>query len=114
MGLYTVEIGSVRLELGDGVWIEVKRELTYGDEQELRARALQVQQQAKEMTMVADWAAFTVEKIYRWLTDWSAVDDAGTKIPVTREAIRALPRRLGTRIEEAIDAHAGKMEQAKN
>ena len=117
MGLWVVEPAVTRLDLGGDAWIEVKRELTYGEAQELAGMALRVQGgmgRAELPSLQLHWAEFQIETIYRWLTGWSATDAQGKAIPVSREAIRALPQAMAARLDAAIREHILAVEHEKN
>jgi hypothetical protein len=118
MSNYFVTADTVRLDLPDGEWIEVKAELSVSEEKRLTGAALQV-----NLRSVNDPAAdipfnyerFSLLKLYTWLVDWSLKDAQGKAVPLTLDTLGALRGRCAGWIEAALDAHiAAQAEEAKN
>jgi hypothetical protein len=98
---------AVRLELSDGDWVLVRKELTYGQQQRLAAAGLTgVDATATEGDRLkVDLAAFDLERLTVWLLDWSLVDADGERVVVSREAVEALHPDTAQEINAALDAH---------
>lgn len=110
---------SVRLELSEGDWIEVKARLTYGEQQRVTNAALgKVSGKLSsgitdEVTL--DLAHYAVERMLVWLVDWSFIDPRGKVAPINRDTITALDPETVSEIERALDAHIeAQAEAAKN
>jgi len=118
MGHYFVEPGVVRLDIGDGDWIEIKRELTYGEQQELAGLALRLDKttltDGAAPSLAMDWAAHALAKLATWIVDWSFTDKDGQPVKVTAESVRRLRPSLAERCSEAIDKHSADTETQKN
>lgn len=105
----------------DGDCIEVKKELTVGDQKRLEAAGMRrVQRKQSNGTyafeLETDWETYEIGRAEVWLTDWSGpsfVTDEGTPIPLTYAALKALSPEAFEQIDTAIDAHVAKMEQEK-
>ena len=97
---------TVRLDLGDEQWVEIKRELNYG-----------------EMSDVAEATRGSLVKaqlqlIAAYIVDWSFVDGEGKRLPVDSSAdrigvLRAMSTEAVTAIDAAISAHAEAVQGAK-
>jgi hypothetical protein len=123
----------VRIPLKDGAdgtknWIEVKKELTVGEEKRFRTMGF------KQMTpssggeqsdkggdptdakIDVDWARLALARVETYLQDWSAtktVKDKVVPVPVTRSAIEQLAEEDFDEIDKAIQAHIKEQEDAK-
>ena len=122
-----VEPEVVRLELTEGDWVEVKKELTYGEEQRLAGAAMtsmNIQSdsdRAKTRTEDGEGVRVNLEneryailRLYTWLVDWSFENAVGKRVKVSREAIANLGADTAHEIDEALSAHIAKREEAKN
>lgn len=95
-----------RLDLGDGHWIEVKRQLNYG-----------------EMSDVAESTKGSlirsqVQLLAAYILDWSLVDDQGQTLPVGTlderiRSLRAMESVAVNAIDDVITAHAEAVTAAK-
>ncbi len=67
---------TVRLELSDGDWIEVKRRLTYGESQRLASAGLTSVkgERPQDAEVGIDLERYNLTKLEIWLTDWSLRD----------------------------------------
>ncbi len=79
---------TVRRELSDGDWIDIKERLTYGEQQTLANAGLTGTRFGG--TMQVDFARVPLVRIGMWVTDWSLVDENGKNVPVSQDAIAAL------------------------
>jgi hypothetical protein len=123
-----VEPETVKLDLSDGDWIEVKKELTYGEEQRLAGAAMtsmNIQSdadKAKTQTEEGDGVRvnlqnerFAIARLYTWLVDWSFTNAKGKRVEVSREAIANLSASTAHEIDDALTAYiASREEAAKN
>lgn len=100
---------TVRLDLSDGDWIEVKQELNAGEYRNVMAR------QMKSMVMgeraELDPAQVGLAKIVEYLVEWS-FKDGDKPVPVTESAITSLDADSFNEIREKIDAHEEAVESA--
>ena len=114
-----VGTGVVRIDLSDDEWIEVKQELSYGEQKHLAGNALVGSFDGKgDPAVDFDLEEFTLSKVLVWLADWSFTDEQGNKVRVSRDALGALRGEVGDEVEAAIDKHAAAIaaerEAAKN
>lgn len=101
----------VRLTLSDGVnWIEVKRELTYGEEQKLAASSLRPDSAEMGKTIALDMERFNISRIAMWLTDWSFRDRNDKPVPITPATIGALRSRVAAEIDRLLTQHIQALE----
>lgn len=106
---------SVRLDISDGDWIEVKRQLTYQEEQELIGSVIASMRPGKELKLESgpDYARAQIERLALWLLDWSFRDGSDRPVPVNRDAIGVLDPDTAREIDAALDRHLGAMAEAK-
>lgn len=98
---------TVRLDLSDGDWIEVKRRLTNGERRRLNTAGLSKSltignEQNQEIDI--DFAEFSLARAAMWIVDWSFEDD-GRRVAVTRVALESLDEETADEIDKALDAH---------
>lgn len=105
----------VRIPVSEGDWIEIKRELTYGEQQRLAGMALvNVQPGAGgEGALGIDVERHALGKLQLWLTDWSFRDEHDKPVRLTRDAIAALNQETAEELLTAIDRHAEELEREK-
>lgn len=101
------------IELKDGEWIDVKQELTVGEEKRYRSAGLKnVKQQDGQMSIEVDWVALALARVGAYLVDWSAKRSVGegksVSVPVSAESINALDQDTFDEIDAAIQAHIDK------
>ena len=95
------QLDTVKLELGDGEWIEIKRELSYGDLLSLQDAA---DTPDGEGRLRFNSRAFYVSRILAWVVAWSLQDDKGP-VELTRDAVEALNGEVAGAINKALNAH---------
>lgn len=111
-----IEPKTVRLEISDGDWIEVKERLSYGEQQRLASGAFdkvsKLGQNEAEFSM--DMERYNVLRLQTWIVDWSFVDARGKQVRVTPQAIAALDPDTVAEIDAALTAHIESLEAQKN
>ena len=108
-----VSAETVRLELTEGDWIEVKSELSYGEQQNLLlgdSQVTRVEGGVKEVTV--DLELINIHDMAMWLVDWSFVDANGKRVPVSVESIKALSVDTAEEVDAALTEH--KLAREKN
>jgi hypothetical protein len=104
----------VRLDLGDGMWCEVKEQITYGESQRLSGAMLRsVNTGAGNNEIGVDFARFSILKLQTWLVDWSLRDEEDKPVPVSPAAIENLTPDAAGAIDEAINAHVAARTEGK-
>jgi len=103
---------AVRLELSEGDWVLVRRELSYGQQRRLAAAGLTGIDQAAggNERLRVDLAAYDLERLCTWVIDWSLRDADGDHVVVSREAIESLHPDTAGEINRALDAHVAAQE----
>jgi hypothetical protein len=104
------------IQLKDGHWIEIKKDLTAGEERALRSSGFRRVSQRKEdetNEVDVDWTAMAFARVEAYLVDWSARDDKGKSVAVSKAAIRALDEDSFNEIDEAIKAYVEARDAAK-
>lgn len=118
--IWIVTPQTVRIELdfrGTPFWIELKKELTVGEEKRLYASgfrsvsrergtpAAKAGEPVPEIEINVDYDAAIFMKVKTYLVDWSLTDDKGQKLPHNLDGIMALSPAVFAIIERAIDEH---------
>ena len=106
-----VSADTVRLDLSDGDWIEVKAQLTYAETVELQAAGVANTLQNGELTM--DWVRYAQARINAWLVDWSFEDAAEKRVPFTPQAVSTLDPDTAAEIDKALDVYLERQAEAK-
>lgn len=115
-----VAADTVRIEILDGAeWIEVKSELSYGEQQRLAGWGAQIAARARDeanddpddMGISLDWAKLNVHNLLMWLVDWSLKDAEGKPLPLTYSSVYNLRRKVGEAIDDAITQHKAELEK---
>lgn len=88
-----VQPTTVRYELSDGDWVELKGRLTYLEAQKLATAAIggmrgQGKDGGAEFTL--DSAAYALAQLEAWIVDWSFQGPDGRPVPVSRDSLSAL------------------------
>lgn len=104
-----VQPEMVRLELSDGDWLDVKKDLSHGDR---KAGGKSVITEVKaDGWMRTDFDAATYAQIVAYVVDWSLVDPAGNKLPVSTPqqiiaSLETVDEDTVDEISEVLDKHA--------
>lgn len=102
-----VAIGIDRLEL-DGFWLDVKRELSHGEENRRNEAVSTVTVDPDGRSrVVVDPRKWDDALIAAYVLDWSLVDGDDQPLPVSIETIEGLPAPVFDEIKAAVDAHIG-------
>jgi hypothetical protein len=115
-----VTAATTRLDLSDGDWVEVKRELSVGERKKLEASPMNsvrpggnVARDPNDVEMGLDWGRYFLTKLQVYIVAWSFVDAKGQPVRVTPDAISNLDPESGEEIMDAITEHEEKITAAK-
>jgi hypothetical protein len=101
-----VQPNTIRLELTDSDWVEIKERLTYKENQTLQGAMVKyIRDATGESEVGVDLARFTILRMETWLTDWSFRDDQDKPVPLSRAAIENLDPDTAREIDAAIDTY---------
>ena len=114
-----IRADTTRLDLTDGDWIEVKTELDYGEQQQLRIASMQPlaierDMSAENLQIQLNPFLLRQKMIELYLTDWSFRDADDRPVPVNRTTLLSLDPDTVEEIEAALNAHAEAVKAAKN
>lgn len=106
---------AVRIPLKNGTdWIEVKKELTAGEERAYRTKAFKrvsglvdARDANRDPDVEVDWAQLAFARVEAYLVEWSE------KRQITPEAIRALSGEDFAEIDALITSHIAAMSEEK-
>ncbi len=109
-----VQPDIVRLEISDGDWLDVKKDLTYGERMQASSAVIgeiRVAGGGNEGYMRPQFELAALAQILAYLVDWSLVDAGDKRIPIVTQAqklaaLKSLDDASVDEIGRAIDAHA--------
>lgn len=101
-----------RLPLSDGDWLEVKRELTAGEQRRVFSNVVKTMVSGEKTELNPEHVGKT--KILEYVVAWSFVDDKGDPVPFSSSALDGLDLESFMEIMEAVDAHDEKAEKARD
>lgn len=101
---------TTKLPLSDGDWIEVKRRITYEEQEALNAASVKRESLAPGAGIQMDLATYNIERLAMWLVDWSFEDEAGAVVPCDRDAIKLLDPATAKEVDAALTAHIAGLE----
>lgn len=96
-----------KIDLGDGEWIEVRRELTAGEQRKALARSMTV----VGMGMSPNLEQLGKAEVLAYLLDWSIADESGKRIEVSEDALDNLHPEAYKLIADAIEAHVRRVDE---
>jgi len=108
---------TIRLELSDGDWIEVKERLTYGEQQRLGSGAFEKVSRSSDGSDIEfrmNMERYSILRMSTWIVDWSFTDERGKPVAVSQSAIAALDPDTADEIDAALTAHIEALEAEKN
>ena len=100
-----VHAPAVRLPVSDGDWIEVKKELTVGEQKAFEAAGTTPKWVDHALLYVTDWAIAEIIRNFLWMTAWSFRDAMDKPVDLTLDAVRALDTDTFKEITKAINGH---------
>jgi hypothetical protein len=110
-----VEPEVVRYELKSGDWVELKKELSVGEEKAFRSAGLRhMKQDGGESAIVVDWAAMATARVEAYLVGWSAKGQNGKPLAVTATSIKALHKDDFEEIDKLVEKHMEATGETKN
>lgn len=105
-----VDPAVVRVPLDGGEWIDVKRELTYGETEDMYA-AMRKQFGPNEMPLL-DPTRIGRARMAAYLVAWSFTDSAGKPVPVSESAFAQLRPTVARAIRDALEEHEEDVQRA--
>jgi hypothetical protein len=114
-----IEPGTTRLDLSEGDWIEVKNELDYGEQLQLKIAATEPMaagpnMPAENLTIKVNPFLWSQKQLELYLTDWSFRDAQDRPVPINRTTLLSLDPETVDEMEAAINAHEAAVKSAKN
>jgi hypothetical protein len=128
MGAWFVEQRTRRILLHDHTeenpsWIEVKDELSDGEQKSISIAAFNAQidvaqeiglEPKAEASIRINFDMLVIARTKVWLVKWSAADEKGRMIPITIQSVKNLTKDRAKEIEKALDQHIADMDKLKN
>ena len=93
---------TVRIDLSEGDWIEVKRELNAGEHRRVFGRLVKEMRAGDKALLDPEQVGLT--KLVEYIVDWSFEQD-GKPVPVSEASINALDAETYAELVKAVDAH---------
>ena len=108
-----VEPDADKVELTEGEWVRVKRELNYGEFRKFKKEAgISLTHVATQFTLDKLWEIGSV-LVLAYAVDWSVKDKGGVKKEITPEVVEAMRAEAVFEIAVAIAGHIGMAAKAK-
>ena len=109
---------TVRIDLKNDQWIEVKKELSAKERDDLSHAGLIASfatagKKAPEPSFELDFAALNMAQVEAYLMDWSARSEDDKPVPVSPENIGDLATEDFDEIKAAIDTHVASVDAEK-
>ena len=111
-----VEPSTVRVDLSDGDWVEIKERLSYGEQRRLTGSGVTriPDPTTGKISLDLDLEKHSILRMQTWLADWSFADRNGRAVPISAAAIAALDGDTAQEIDTAISLHIMKLESARS
>lgn len=101
----------VRLELSDGDWLEVRKELSMGEARRAMARTIKTMR--ADGRIEPDLEMVGRAEIAAYIVDWSFVDAQDKRVPYTDAALDNLTSEAYSEIEAAVRTHIAAVEDER-
>lgn len=105
-----VEPSTVTLDLGDGFWVEVKKELTVRESAEVQASLVKTVQASGKVE--PDFQQLWKANTCAYIVDWN-LEQKGKKVAFSTSAVDNMSRAGWDRVQAAVQAHIEAMEAAR-
>lgn len=107
---YFTPTGEVdRVQVDEGHWVDIKRRMSYGDNQRLVASYMRLQMQLKERgslpSIDLNVETGNITLLMLNIVAWNLTDEHGKEMPVIRESIERLDNSLANKLVAEINAH---------
>lgn len=108
--------------LGRETWIEVKRELSIGEQRRVDTAGFRGMSQGqksddgtdeKNSEIGIDWKSQTFVRSLVYITDWSLTDPRGNKLAIKMDTLENMRKPVYKAIEKALNAHIDAQEKEK-
>lgn len=106
-----VQPDIVRLDLSDGDWLDVRRELSNGEVR--RAMAKTIKSLRPDGQIEPDLEMLGRAEIASYIVDWSFVDGQDKRVPFSDAALDNLTQDAYNEIDKAVRAHIAKGEEER-
>ena len=106
-----VSSGVTRLELPGGQWLEVRDELSVGEERAAMSR--QISQVGADGSFKPNLEQVGMAETAAYIVDWSLVDARGKQVPYSPAALSNLRPEAFAVIDAAVDLHKKAMADAR-
>lgn len=113
---FAEELDTVRLDLSDGDWIDVRRELGFGRQGKMAAAGLGKMQAAgigngEGAEIGINWEGFGLARMEAWLVAWSFRDKDNRPRACDRRNMEALHPETAAEIIAALDKHQAEQDE---
>jgi hypothetical protein len=96
------------------LWIEVKTELTIGEERSILRSVSNVTAEVQQKTATTqrqdpsanfDWTEYSFARMLTYLLDWSLADENNNKLAINRDVLGSFHKTLFDLIDDAVEQH---------
>lgn len=101
----------VRVPLSDGDFVDIKKELTAGEERHVFTDLIKTMRAGENAEL--DPARIGITRVLAYALAWSFVDSNGQPVPLSEAAINNLDKATFAELTKAIDDHDAAVEKAR-
>lgn len=97
-----------RIEISDGDWIEIKKDLNTGEVKRLESSGLKppvTDVVTGKLVNPIDWEIYEIDRAVIFLQDWSFRDSSDKPVKISRDSVKALDPATFEEINVAIFEH---------
>lgn len=111
---YFVDAHTKRIDLSEGDWIEVRNELSYGENLRLSTAIMdRIENEEGTTSMRPNMLKFRAERMISYIKEWSVKLGNGATAKVNRQMIEDLDEDFADEIDAALDAHVEELTKVK-
>lgn len=103
MGYFVEDTDIDRIKLDKQAWVDIKRKMSYGDQQKLAGAMIKVVGAEFKPTIETDLASAGILALRLNIKDWNLTDSVGKVMPITEATIAKLEPRIAEQIKREID-----------
>ncbi len=92
-----------RFTLEDGHWVDIKKRMSYGDQQRLVGHYVKLGGTPGKADVNFDMASGAIELMVINVKGWNLIDDGGKDVAVSRDAFERLDQEVAELIAEEIN-----------
>lgn len=111
---YFVDDATKKIDLSEGDWIEVRNELSYGENLRLSTAIMErIETDEGTTAMKPNMVKFKSERMLSYITAWTVRHKDGSTAKINRQTIEDLDEEFADEIDRALDKHVEALQELK-